>query len=117
MKYASFAWRITKYCDFFYLCLFTYTHKHTGGELLRTVKTFHWYIHTHRWCAPLVNFHLNAELVYGGNVKLFFMNEYDMTDSFIFQCINAGGSIFNQTLYIPEFFAYTNMTFPQPCYM
>ena len=27
-------------CD---LCLFTSTHKHTGGGLSRTVKTFHWY--------------------------------------------------------------------------
>ena len=43
-------------CD---LCLFTYTHKHTGGELLRMVKTG---LCTHRWCAPLVNFRLNAAL-------------------------------------------------------
>ena len=64
MKYALFAWRIAKYCNFLSLslcdlCLFTHTHKHTGGELLRTVKTRC----THRWCAPLMNFRLNAELV------------------------------------------------------
>ena len=39
------------FLSLFDLCLFTYTHKHTGGGLLRTAKTFHWYVPTHRLCA------------------------------------------------------------------
>ena len=67
MKYISFAWWIAKYCDFLYIflfviCLFTSTHKHTGGELLRTVKTFHWWVPTHRSCARAHNLLLNATL-------------------------------------------------------
>ena len=44
MKYTSFAWWIAKYCDFFYFFLFVISvclHPHTGGELLRMVKTFY----------------------------------------------------------------------------